>query len=342
MASSLQPIVHNAAWIGDELQRRDEWNYAFSNAALDELLTLARSSHVAPFDSPVKSDPPLEPLPCLEPLLRQVQDRLENGSGAVRISGFPADEIDSQTAKHAFWHLCRRIGTPLSQSARGTRLFDVRDSGFAADDVRARGPNTRRKLSFHTDRCDAIGFLCYRQAKSGGENYVVSSIALYNAMLDERPDLVHVLMQPFLYQRHNVDTANERAYIEQPVFSIYEGHFAANLLRVLIERAYSMPETPDMTLPQREALDCLDELASRESLHTKFRLAHGEVLFLNNFVTLHRRTEFIDYEQDDRKRHLFRVWLSMPNSRPLDPLFAGNYGATAAGALRGGMWPQSP
>ena len=33
----------------------------------------------------------------------------------------------------------------------------------------------------------------------------------------------------------------------------------------------------------------------------------------------------------------WRVWLSMPNSRPIDPMFAGNYGATEAGAIRGGM-----
>ena len=29
----------------------------------------------------------------------------------------------------------------------------------------------------------------------------------------------------------------------------------------------------------------------------------------------------------------------MPNSRPLDPLFADNYGAVEAGAIRGGMRP---
>lgn len=209
--------------------------------------------------------------------------------------------------------------------------------GFPSSDSRARGPNTRKKLSFHTDRCDVIGFLCFRQAKSGGENLIVSSVAIYNVMLSECPDLLETLMQPFLYQRHNVDVGNAKPYTEQPVFSFFEGHFAANLLRVLIDRAYAMPSTPAMTEQQRLALDKVEEIARRESMHFRFRQSDGDILFLNNFVTLHCRTQFEDYEELDRKRNLFRIWLSVPNSRPLDPRFAGNYGETAAGAIRGGM-----
>ena len=77
-----------------------------------------------------------------------------------------------------------------------------------------------------------IGFLCVRQAKAGGENSIVSALALYNAIRDARPDLLQVLMEPFFYKRHNVDTGNAKPYIKQPIFSIFEGHFAANILRV--------------------------------------------------------------------------------------------------------------
>ena len=98
-----------------------------------------------------------------------------------------------------------------------------------------------------------------------------------------------------------------------------------------------MPETPEMTALQREALDVLEQVAERTDLRVTFRQKVGDILFLNNFVTFHRRTEFVDYDEPELKRHLLRIWLSMPNSRPLDPRFAGNYGATEAGAIRGGM-----
>jgi hypothetical protein len=182
-----------------------------------------------------------------------------------------------------------------------------------------------------------IAFLCLNQAKSGGENQVVSSVTLYNEMLRRRPDLVHVLLQPYFYQRHNVDTGNDTPWCRQPIFSFQEGHFAASYLRVLIDRAYQMPELPPMTDLQREALDYLDDLAADPTLHTTFRLETGDLLLLNNWVTFHRRNEFEDYAEPHRRRHLLRIWLSVPNSRPLHPDFAANYGATAAGAIRGGM-----
>ena len=179
--------------------------------------------------------------------------------------------------------------------------------------------------------------MCIQQAKSGGENQVVSSPALFNEILRRRPDLLQVLMQPYFYQRHNVDTANELPYTTQPIFSFYKGYFAANFLRVLIERAHANPDLPEMTDRQREALDFLESVAAEPEMHVTFRQEPGDILFLNNWVTLHRRTAFEDYEEPERRRHILRVWLSMPNSRPLDPMFAGNYGATEAGAIRGGM-----
>ena len=121
------------------------------------------------------------------------------------------------------------------------------------------------------------------------------------------------------------------------MFSVYQGHFAANLLRVLIERAYASSEVGPMSAIQREALDYLSDVAERRELQARFRQEPGDLVLLNNFVTLHRRDAFVDPPDPALKRLLLRVWLSVPNSRPLDPSFAASYGATAAGAIRGGM-----
>ncbi len=182
-----------------------------------------------------------------------------------------------------------------------------------------------------------IAFFCVRNALEGGDNQIVSSMNLYNAIADQRPDLLKALTQSYLYQRHNVDLNHPEPYIQQPIFSIHEGHFAANMLRVLIERAYAADDTPAMTEVQREALDFVEKLAESPSRHVTFRQSRGDLVFLNNFVTFHRRTAFTDHHDPSLRRHLLRVWISMPNSRPLDPRFAGNYGATAAGAIRGGI-----
>ena len=300
---------HPSAWRGKEL---------FASRFWEQELTLEQ--FLAPSDE----------------WIGEVREELEEGRGAVLLKGSGL-AVAANPLSAEFLQFCSAIGTPVSQSASGEKVFSVRNEGYASDDPRARGPNTRKKLTFHTDRCDVIAFLCLKPAKSGGENQVVSSLALYNEMLRSRPDLVEVLCQPFFYQRHNVDHGNELPYTRQPVFSFFEGVFASNFLRVLIERAYSGNGVPPMTDLQREALDTLEELAEDPELHVTFRQEEGDILLLNNWITYHRRFEFEDFPETRRRRHILRVWLSMPNSRAIDPLFAGNYGATGAGEIRGGM-----
>ncbi|MBI1374830.1 MAG: hypothetical protein GC159_19090 [Phycisphaera sp.] len=332
-----QPLDHPAAWVGDELLRRDDWlvrlgadDVAELDAATRALGDLHVDHDTAAFTAERFA------LPTLAPRLAKIQHNLEHGSGAVMLRGLPVIH-DELYARRLFFGLASHIGAAVTQSAAGERVFSVRDAGYAEGDARARGPNTARKLSFHTDRCDVIAFMCLRQAKSGGDNLLVSSMTLFNRLLDTRPDLLDVLMQPVLYKRHNVDTANPLPYCRQPIMSFTEGHFACGYLRVLIDRAYAEPDTPAMTDAQREAMDTLEQLAEDPSLHVRFAQQPGDVLLLNNWVTLHRRDAFEDHEDAALKRHILRIWLSMPNSRPLHALFKDNYGAVEAGAIRGGM-----
>ncbi len=267
-----------------------------------------------------------------------VASRLEEGPGIVLLRGASDfTDLGEEEAKQRFLAMMSSVGSAVSQSAAGELVFSVRDAGFNDDDARARGPNTKKKLSFHTDRCDVIAFLCLQQAKAGGENQVVSSVAVYNEIRERRPDLLDVLMQPFFYKRHNVDTGNSRPFCQQPIFSFCEGHFACAFLRVLIDRAYSDERTEEMTAEQQDALDFLEEIAGEPGMQLRFTQQPGDILLLNNWITLHRRTAFEDWPEVEKRRHILRIWLSMPNSRPLDPLFEANYGSVEAGAIRGGM-----
>ena len=143
------------------------------------------------------------------------------------IRGYDPSGKSEEENRQFFLDFVSRIGTPISQSADGHLIFSVRDEGFGDNDPRTRGPNTSKKLSFHTDRCDVIAFLCLNQAREGGANEIVSSIAIYNEILKRRPDLLRQLLEPYYYKRHNVDTGNDRPYCQQPIFSFHDGHFAS-------------------------------------------------------------------------------------------------------------------
>tara|TARA_R110002095_G_scaffold48063_3_gene42786 strand:+ start:12882 stop:13922 length:1041 start_codon:yes stop_codon:yes gene_type:complete len=330
------PFSIPAAWKGSELFQRKDW---LVNLDERHLADLQDALHVIAAENLHRDQisPARFPLPSLGPVLRQIQQQLESGSGACQLKRFPVENHTAAELKSLFWLISVHLGTPVSQSATGEKIFHVRDEGYQIGQAQARGPNTRKRLSFHTDRCDVIGFFCLQQAVSGGNNQLVSSVSLFNEMRNRWPELTRVLMQPFYYLRHNVDTGNQKTFCRQPIFSVQEGHFAGSFLRVLIERAYASPDLPDMTRAQQDAMNQLEALAESPELSVTFRQEPGDLLFLNNWVTFHRRDDFEDAEDENLKRHLLRVWLSVPNSRPLDPLFADNYGNTAAGSLRGGM-----
>ncbi|MBD3674149.1 MAG: TauD/TfdA family dioxygenase [Planctomycetaceae bacterium] len=334
--NSFQPLADSSVWQGAELFARPDWELGLTSSECEEIDDALAVVSEKPAEQFTQED---FPLPTLERKLRKIQQDLEHGCGACYLRGLDVSKYSTDDAKKIFWGLMLYIGTPVSQSAAGERIFSVRDEGFKMGDQKARGPNTSKRLSFHTDRCDVISFLTLKQAKSGGENQLVSSKFLYNEIGKRRPDLLKILQEPFYYLRHNVDTGNDKPWCRQPVFSIYEGHFACNFLRVLIERAAKSDDLPELTDEQIEALDFLETVAAEPENHVTFRQEPGDLLLVNNWVLLHRRNEFEDFEALDARRHLLRIWLSMPNSRPLHPDFAGNYGATEAGAIRGGMKP---
>ena len=267
---------------------------------------------------------------------RMAQSELETGTGIIRIQ---TENILDHVSKPTEWFLdwCKQIGTPVSQSADGDLVLSVRNKSFGKNDSRTRGPNTNKKLSFHTDRCDVIAFLCLMPAKNGGENQVIESQVIEKIIQLERPELHSILKQKYPLKRHSVDSANEKPYVMQPIFSECQGYFACSYLRVLIDRADSDKNCPSLSKEQRDAINFLDEVCERKELQLRFTMKRGDILLLNNWTLLHRRTAFKDYQDPKMRRHLLRVWLSVPNSRPIDESFSDNFGSTKAGAVRGGM-----
>jgi hypothetical protein len=174
-------------------------------------------------------------------------------------------------------------------------------------------------------------------AKSGGRSAIASSTSIYNAMVRSRPDLVRELEQPFHLDRKGEIPAGQGPTYPLAIFHHLAGQLITVYARDFIQAAQRFEHVPRLTGRQVEAMDLLDALAASDPFRFDMDFQPGDIQFLHNHQILHARTAFEDYPEPERKRHLLRLWLSVPNGRELPAALAARYGEVTVGKIRGGI-----
>ena len=153
-------------------------------------------------------------------------------------------------------------------------------------------------------------------AKEGGLSKLASSVAVRSEIARRRPDLFEVLYQPFYWSWNKQEPPGEKPHYQQPIFSEWQGAFSCRYIDGQIKNAQAFPAVPRFTPAQIEARALIDELANSEEFHFSMMFQPGDLQLVNNHTCFHARTAFEDWPEDERHRHLLRMWLAMPNSRP--------------------------
>jgi hypothetical protein len=202
------------------------------------------------------------------------------------------------------------MGRPVPQNRKGDLLGHVRDDGANPTNPGVRLYRTRAKLDFHTDGADIIGLLCLRKAKAGGLSRIASSIAVFNEVLRRRPELAPLLFENFYWDREAAALPGETPYFAFPICRYQQGRLGTLYLGWYIRNAQRFPEAPRLTAEQRELLDLIDSIANSPTFYLDMDFQPGDLQFLKNAVILHARTEYEDWEEPEKKRHLLRLWLT--------------------------------
>ena len=106
--------------------------------------------------------------------------------------------------------------------------------------------------------------------------------------------------------------------------------------RQYIDSAQRLDGAPRLSPQKIEALDLFDDLANDPALNLDMEFRPGDMQFVHNHTLLHDRTGFEDWPDQDKRRHLLRLWLAVPGARPLPAVFAQRYGKVDIGD-RGGI-----
>ena len=310
-------VASAADWRGAELAHENEWIRHLTDAEIGELETALAHAKAKGLSGTQVTRADF-PLPGMAATLDALGEELANGRGFFLLRGLPVWRYSKEDAATIYWGLGTYLGRPWPQNARGDLLGDVRDTGKSIADPHVRGYETTVHLPFHTDGSDLVGLLCLRDAKSGGLSSLVSSVACHNELARTRPDLLKRLYEPFFYDWRGEHPAGGDPYYAMPVFTLHDGRLFNRYIRGYINSAQRFQELPRLSPFEIEALDTLDGLTMNPEFRLDMVLQPGDMQFINNYVLFHSRTKYEDFEDEDRRRHLKRLWLATDKivSRP--------------------------
>jgi hypothetical protein len=315
------PVDDPAAWRGEDLAARNDWVISFDTALIAELdaaLDQVEARGIEALDIR-KED---FPLPRFSAMRDSILSALEGGLGFVLMRGLPMAHWDEARSRRVLYGLGTHLGWAEPQDGAGNRLHDVRDIGreFGSDD-NIRYFQTSHAIKFHNDGADMFALCCLHAGRSGGLSRLVSAVELFNEIARRRPDLAEVLQQPFHFDARGQHPGGDRCQVI-PIYSFERDAISIISKTDYIYSAQRFDGVPRLSAAQQEALELLKSIPEEPGMTLEFHLQQGDTLIASNHVALHGRTAFTDEPSSAPPRHMLRLWLTIPNGRPLPPHYA--------------------
>jgi hypothetical protein len=298
------PVGGRASWRAAAHADPAAWTHVLSPAELDHLDAALDASGDAPLGAPGASALSLGPLRAHIAGWRRA---LTSGRGFLRIRGVPVARWGEARTGRFFWALGLALGRPGAQNGDGDLLGHVRDLREETGQ-RIRQYRTAEDICFHCDAADAVGLLCLQPAMVGGRSRIASSVAIFETIVAEDPELARAWFDP-LWLDVRMDTGADAVRVRP-------GCFHAGRLRTFLHPEYFRTATEHAGIPalspdQLRLLERVDALANDPAYHLEMDLQRGDIQLCSNHTIVHARTAFEDGEAASERRHLLRLWLTL-------------------------------
>jgi len=325
-----------ANWLSPELANDPGWIYALDAAASGDVAAAVRAA-VRPdrhyFDYRREDFDFGRAAPVFEAAFRQAK----HGRGIALLRNLPRAVLSEKEFELMTWGIGLHQGVARPQSRASQYISPVRDVGVDYRSATGRGYSSNAELDYHTDRADVIVLSCYNKAESGGCSMVVSTAAAYDRFAEQHPELLEFLRRPLHFSRQGELRPRQDPTFVHPVVTEIDGQRFVRWNRNRVNTAQAMPDVPRVEPDFWHALDTFDDVLRDPEIEFSLYLQPGDLQILDGNATLHARTNYVDSQDPARKRLLFRLWLSTPDSVRLPQSWVGVYGTVAAGAVRGGI-----
>jgi hypothetical protein len=304
------PPTHRRAWVASEIVDHD-WIVNLSESAQTEIAELAYFILQNPVQNLQRRIENYS-LPHLRQTLLAMKTILQDGVGFCVLNKLPMDDYPIEVMVEIYWLLGQLIGRPVAQKWNGEMIYDVRDSGVPHHNE-IRGSHTNTELVFHTDNAFAkmppeyVGLLCRYPAKQGGISRFCSLYTVHNRMHQQYPNELKRLYEPMFFNRQAEHHPDAPKISFAPYFSWNNDRLNARANSSLVRAGYDVAEE-SLDSQLSYALDAIDEICFSEDIWFEGALQRGHLQYLNNKEVGHFRSEFVDHDIPEKKRHLFRLW----------------------------------
>jgi alpha-ketoglutarate-dependent taurine dioxygenase len=302
------------AWTRDTIAPND-WTVVLSAAALAELRAVRDEIRRAPVPM-FLLDPRDFELDACRAVMDEVRRVTRDGPMFAVLDRLPLDEMTRDEAIAIYWLLSSLLARPVAQKLNGQMFYDVMDTGAKLKPGSGIRPTvTNVDLRFHNDNSynetppDYVCLFCLHPARSGGTSQVMSVATVHDALARRHPELMPRLYKPFWYDRHAEHQPDEPATYAAPIFERGpDGAVKARLALSEIHAGYAL-RGERLDNETAAALDAVQSVFDLPELHVELQFESGQIQYVNNRATGHARTEFVDFPEPERKRHLVRLWL---------------------------------
>ena len=264
-----------------------------------------------------------------------------HGKGISIVRGLPREDLSQDEFRLLSWAIGLKAGVARPQGLASQYISAVQDAGTDYRAANGRGYSSNAELDFHVDVADLTILTCYNKAKSGGQSMISSGVTAHNYLTKERPDLAEIAYQHFYFSRQQEQAPDEKPVYSLPLFEVESGNLFCNWNRNRVQSAQNIEGVPELSKLQKETMDFLDEILTRPELMYTMYLEPGDMQIINNYRMFHSRTGYLDYENDLKKRCLYRLWLSPPDSIKLPESWKDFYRSVEPSMVRGGIIGQS-
>ena len=305
--TTIAPVDDPAAWTSAQIGGKEGLMHRLGPEHIEALHGIvARTRHKAPHEVTREE----ASTPVIDALMAGVRHTIMHGTGAVILSGLDMDSLSLDEYQRMYWALGTHLGKGAPQSYRGDRIGHVQKE---KENPTQRGYLMDIELRSHCDFHEILSLASVRKSAVGGESGIVSGLAIHNAILETRPELLGPLYEGFYHA--SSDGVSET---KVPIFCKVDGKVSCyyhNLFLINATRELGVELPADL----QEALAYFQAQAVRPDLRADFMLEPGEMMFWHNFTALHSRAAFDD--TGNQRRLLLRLWLNVENGRPMAPEF---------------------